>query len=352
MKKVAVIIPSFAVGGAEVMVSQLITHLDTSRFKVLVIVLYDRVSTHIQKSVDKSGVQVKYLQKRKSEKLRGFWLMYHSLSEFRPDIIHTHLSFIYTVPWILTHKVTAIHTVHCNPYEDQYKRILAYLMRRKKLVQIAISKKNAEELKEIYHTEKIEQIPNPVDAKKFAISNRKIRKKGLVFLCVGRLEPVKNHKLLLESFRRLLEHYPGQKLLLVGDGSCREELEALSKQNGTEQHVIFYGSVGNVEKFYEVADVFVLCSLSEGLPMSVLEAMAAALPVISTNVGGIPDIVKKNGVLISENDPQILAEAMEYMVSHEEERRNMGELGRKMVREFDIDRIVEQYEKIYMKYAR
>ena len=130
MKKIAVIIPSFAVGGAEAMVVQLLGHIDPKRFEILVIVLYDRVPTHIQDAADKIQWEVVYLKKGKEQKLTGFYRMYRCLSRFHPDIIHTHLSFIYTVPWVMSHKVILIHKVHCSHFEDRYKKELGRLARR------------------------------------------------------------------------------------------------------------------------------------------------------------------------------------------------------------------------------
>lgn len=352
MKKIAVIIPSFAVGGAEAMVVQLLGHIDPKRFEILVIVLYDRVPTHIQDAADKIQWEVVYLKKGKKQKLTGFYRMYKCLSRFRPDIIHTHLSFIYTVPWVMSHKVILIHTVHCSPFEDQYKKLLALLSRRRKLVQVAISKKIDEELKALYSTGNIEMIPNPVNVRRFSVKDRSYGKDELTFVCLGRLEAVKNHMILLEGFRKLTEKYPCQKLQIVGDGSYRLKLEGYVKQENLEKNVTFTGTVSNVENIYEKADVFVLVSRSEGLPMSVLEAMASGLPVITTDVGGLPDVVKRNGILVSVDEVQPLTDAMEYMILHKHERKVMGRAGKYMAEKYDIDKIAAQYEELFMKYAK
>lgn len=352
MKKIAVIIPSFAVGGAEAMVVQLLGHIDPKRFEILVIVLYDRVSTHIQDAADKIQWEVVYLKKGKEQKLTGFYRMYRCLSRFHPDIIHTHLSFIYTVPWVMSHKVILIHTVHCSPFEDRYKKVLALLARSRKLVQIAISQKIDEELKALYSTDNIEMIPNPVNVRRFSVTDRSYEKDELTFVCVGRLEAVKNHRFLLDGFRKLTEKYPCQKLQIVGDGSYRSKLEKYVKRSNLEEQVTFTGAVSNVEDIYENADVFVLVSRSEGLPMSVLEAMASGLPVITTDVGGLPDVVKGNGILVSVDEVQSLTDAMEYMILHKHERKVMGRAGKYMAEKYDIDKIAARYEELFMKYAK
>ena len=135
-----------------------------------------------------------------------------------------------------------------------------------------------------------------------------------VLLAIGRLSKEKAHLDLLAAFARLRETNRDlkYKLVIVGDGPERGALEAAARSNGINDDVIFTGQENDVQPFYAAADVFVLPSHSEGSPNVLLEAMAANVPIVATNVGGVPEIVENNesAVLIPANDPKAMAAAI------------------------------------------
>ena len=117
-------------------------------------------------------------------------------------------------------------------------------------------------------------------------------KNGFTLIYVGRLEPVKNHSLLLNSFRAALSSMPDLRLWMVGDGSERKPLEALAVQLDIAAQVTFWGQQLDVAPFFSAADAFIMSSRSEGLPMSLLQAFSLGLPAIVTDVGGMAEVVR------------------------------------------------------------
>ncbi len=139
-----------------------------------------------------------------------------------------------------------------------------------------------------------------------------------VMIAIGRLSKEKGHEDLLQAFARLLrmDAKLRAKLVLVGDGAERANLERLAVTLGIKNQVVFAGQVSDVKPFYALADLLVLPSLSEGSPNVLLEAMAARVPVVSTNVGGVPEIAthRKTALLVKARDCQAMAEAIFTLV--------------------------------------
>ncbi|WP_434567172.1 glycosyltransferase [Vibrio chagasii] len=168
------------------------------------------------------------------------------------------------------------------------------------------------------------------------------------FIHVARLEEVKNQRLLLDSLSRLGVDY---QLDILGDGSLRQELENYARQLGIYDKVQFHGAVRNVGDFLSRSDAFVLTSKYEGLPMSVLEAMAYGLPIVSTDVGDLSQLVTNNcnGFLVQHHTPDDFSKALEEMMSLSDfSYSKMCSVSYKIVsRSYSIDSIGLRWEKIY-----
>ncbi|NVN97971.1 MAG: glycosyltransferase [Geobacteraceae bacterium] len=167
---------------------------------------------------------------------------------------------------------------------------------------------------------------------------------------VARLEPVKSHETLLHAVRQLVDAGADILLEIIGDGSRRLQLETLTQSLGISDRVIFSGAVRDIPQRLVALDIFVLCSLSEGTSVSILEAMAAAKPVVATNVGGNPALITEdeNGFLVPSDDPQALATAINRLVSDKALRLTMGEKNRIKVEEkFGKCSMARQYEGLY-----
>jgi glycosyltransferase involved in cell wall biosynthesis len=175
------------------------------------------------------------------------------------------------------------------------------------------------------------------------------RRGGLVFGVVGRLVPIKDHKTALQAFADVAREDPACRLEFAGDGPLRRELESEAARLGIADRVVFRGELKDVAGFLAGVDVFLMSSLSEGLPMSLLEAMAAGRVVVSTAVGGVPEVVESAqcGWLCPPGDVPAMAAAMRHAI-RAGDRAAMAERGRRFaVEHCSAAGMVESYEGIF-----
>jgi colanic acid/amylovoran biosynthesis glycosyltransferase len=161
--------------------------------------------------------------------------------------------------------------------------------------------------------------------------------------CSGRLAPEKSHFVLIRALKMLSDRGYDLELRLAGNGPSKAQLEALTKQLDLEHQIHFLGFLSENEIIDELqrSDVFVLPSFVEGVPVSVMEAMAIGVPVIATNIAGTSELIKngETGLLIRPSDPEALADAVVRMIDDYDFRKRSAELGRKKVEaEFDVDK--------------
>ena len=184
---------------------------------------------------------------------------------------------------------------------------------------------------------------------------------------VGRLTPIKNHRLFLESVSALTAEnsYSRARFLVVGDGELRKDLESLAGQLGLVDRVIFTGWIRDLGPLYGELDVLAVTSNNEGTPVAVIEAMAAGVPVIATDVGGVRELISEcgirnaqwkrgefeigeRGVLVRKGDVTGFAEGLKYLLEHPEECREMGRQGREYAKEnHTLERLVADTDKLY-----
>ncbi len=172
---------------------------------------------------------------------------------------------------------------------------------------------------------------------------------------VARLHDQKGHRYLIQAAHRLVSSIPNLKILLVGDGPLREELEQQVRDYSLQDHFIFLGFRHDVHRLLRIFDVFTLPSMYEGLPNVVLEAMAAGLPVVATPVDGTKEAVVDGdtGILVPPRDSDALATALSSVIEDASARKRYGEQGLKRIREhFTLEKQVEGFQDLYTEYAR
>lgn len=180
-------------------------------------------------------------------------------------------------------------------------------------------------------------------------------KSGFTLVYVGRLEPVKNHDLLLRAFRAAVSTFADLQLWMVGDGSERVHLEALSSELGIQDRVTFWGQQLDVAPFFSAADAFIMSSKSEGLPMSLLQAFSVGLPAIVTDVGGMAEVVQlaRGGLIVSPPEPAAMAAAIIRLVKNEAERRHFSKNAVQAFQaHFTTQAMVAAYFDLYGKSSR
>jgi len=209
--------------------------------------------------------------------------------------------------------------------------------------------------------EKFVTIENGVDTSRFVgaeASGRAIRTElgfdqmTVVFGMVGRLTPPKDHATFLKAAALILQEAPQARFLIVGDGPLRNELEVQAQKIGLGKALVFAGLRTDIPAVLAALDVLVFSSLWEGLPVALLEGMAAARPVVATAVGGIPEVVvaDKSDFLVPPGDPNALSQACLRLASDPAARRSMGRAGLEQVRaHYSIDVMIDRTAALYAK---
>ena len=172
----------------------------------------------------------------------------------------------------------------------------------------------------------------------------------MTILHVGRFDVPKNHAGLLEAFRLLRETHAECRLRLVGDGDLRPDMEALAREKGIGDFVEFCGMQSNVYPYLHDADIFILPSVYEGNPMTIIEAMGTGLPIVASQVGGIPDMITdgESGLLV-EPEPQSICAGLTRLVEDGALRQRLGETARRNSQRFSAEHMARDYISCYGK---
>ncbi len=277
---------------------------------------------------------------------------------FRPDIVHAHMfhAVLFARLMRLGVKIPRlIGTEHTKNIESKI-RMFAYRVTdclsdlntnvSQEALDYFVSKK-------AFGKRKSRAMYNGIDTKRFSPSRQAgddVRKKygigcdEFLWLNAGRLAPAKDQLNLLLAFKQM----ESGRLMIVGEGELREELERQIETMDLSDRVVMAGAHFDVENFYNAADCFVLSSAWEGFGMVLAEAMACGVPVISTDAGGCAEVVQNREFMVFVRRPDQLAEKMLYIRRmSREERAKIGEQNRSLSFRFDLDMILKQWEEIY-----
>lgn len=356
MKKVVIITPALFTGGAEIMAVRLAINIDKKEYDVQMLCLNEKNNTSLEKMLEENKIPVHYLGKSNGVSIKVILKTYKMLSKLSPDIIHSHITgTVYAFLWVLLHKCKLIHTIHTRPdaeFSAKFRKILKLFVKFKKIILVAVSKENQRIAIEHYKVgeDRCYFVNNPVEVSKY-YKNKNTT--GLItFINVSRQDDNKNQALALRAFAKLYEKNSNTRLVLVGDGNQHSNLISEVEKLGLQDVVYLPGEVSNAEDYLANADIYLSTSHREGLPLSMLEAMAAGLPIISSNVGGCSDIVVNNGILFEDNNEEQLLAAMEKLANDESLRNEYTKKGYAIVNEYDASKCAEKYEKLYKKFGR
>lgn len=204
---------------------------------------------------------------------------------------------------------------------------------------------------------KVVSIPTGVSPEFFSVKkNPDARKKygldtnSIVITNVGILRSIKGHEVTLKAVKTVVDTFPQARFLLVGDGPRKEILERLVQDLGISQHVMFTGFVKDIPEIYSFSDIAVLSSWSEGLPQSLLQAMAAGVPVVATRVGGVPEVVihEKTGLLVDPGDHEGLAKGIIRILGNPDMSARFAESAKKHVMDnHSVKYMVDKIEGLY-----
>jgi glycosyltransferase involved in cell wall biosynthesis len=280
------------------------------------------------------------------------------------DILHTHnykvdiIGFAAALgsrtEWIATNHVWHSINAKLRLYETVDALVLPFAKRI-----VAVSKEIREDLISTkVRPERIRVIGNGIDLDHFSqmrpIEPLKaalgIRAQDVVVTIVGRLSPEKGHRTFLEVARKLSANRDNVKFLVVGDGPLRDELHAEAARLDLGERLVFAGFRDDMPAIYALTDVLVSASSIEGLPMTILEAMASRVPIVATRVGGVPEVIKngETGLLVESPDVEALQAQIESLVDDPSKRRRLSEAALEFVKtNHSYERMCEAYGLIY-----
>ena len=319
---------------------------------------------------EQNGKKVFYLTEKSSLGLLKFFAVFKLaalLRKQRIDILHCHKhkSIVYGVLAGKLARVTAIiaHIHGMGRTRNRRRKFMNryVLSQTKKILAVSGAVKN-DIIKNnpSINPDNIINIGNSIDYNKFSQITKEpdlkqkmfgFEKESFVFATAGRLTQTKGQVNLIKAFAQVKKDMPNAKLVIAGDGQLRDELENLTNQLGLGQDIYFAGRVEDMLSFYSAIDVFVLPSIAEGLPRSLLEAMACETYCIGSDAGGIPEILDngKLGKIVPAKNLQALSEAMiKIMQMPEKEKTQILQEVKKYVREnYSHGVVIKKLEKIY-----
>lgn len=304
--KVIQVIPKLDLAGAEIMCENLTTALTDLDVEVVVVSLFNK-RTMISERLEEKGIKIIYLNKRNGFDFQVIFDLIKVLKKEKPDVVHTHINvLIYVaVASMFAGVKRKVHTVHsvANEEATTFKQKLYYIIfHYMNVTPVALTKEIQESIVQRYRIseEKVPIIYNGIDLSKCKKKKAYNIDHKLTFLHIGRFADVKNHKMLIDAFSNYIKKVPDSELLLIGDGPLMEEIKYKVQKLNLTDKIHFLGQKSDVFSYLNLADAFIFPSIYEGMPMTLIEAMGTGLPIIATNVGGIPSMIKNNynGILV------------------------------------------------------
>jgi glycosyltransferase involved in cell wall biosynthesis len=360
-------------------------NLDSHRYRVILIkgstqesamtekeiqVLNNQLAAAAEKGV--SVINLPSLVRRISpwNDLKSFLCLLKLICRLRPHIVHTHTSkagFIGRLAAWLARVPIIIHTPHGHVFYGHFNHSLSrFFLQAERLLgrithhQIALTPEEGNDYLalRVAKQNNVSIIHSGVNLHRFQKGkNQNSRKRkelgippnALVVGFSGWLLPIKGVNFLVEALAGIVQKHPRSLLVLLGKGDQEEELRKQAENLGLEDKVLFLGWRPDVEEIMSCFDLLVLPSLNEGMGRVLVEAMAAGLPIVASQVGGIPDLVKdgKNGLLVPPRDVAALELAVSYFLEDEARRKRTGEAGREMCRPYSAEAMVTQINDLY-----
>ena len=365
MKTIAHVVTGLQIGGLERVVVNLISGLASQADQQLVICLTDGGPFVVE--VERLGAKVIVLGKRPGMDWRTIRQLAQLLRQYHVQIVHTHNPaphFHGVLSSLFAGRPVCVHTKHGRNYPGNRKRVL--LNRGLSWLTDAIVpvSDNASDVVlqiEKVNPAKVHRIWNGVDTELYkpAASSQKSEVRSPVIGTVARLSSEKDQQTMLQAFKLVLDQWTQPlslqpstlpRLTFVGDGPCMAELRNEANHLEIVSQVDFLGARNDISQLLNTLTLFTLSSITEGISMTILEAMSCGLPIVATDVGGNREIVNppECGLIVPPCDPQALAEAYLTLLRDPARRAQMGAAGRqRAIKHFSLDSMVSAYVNLY-----
>lgn len=368
MIHIAHVLYSFDVGGLEGQLASLIDHMDSGKFSHSICLFSERTAALAR--IRNKDVKVHMIKRNFSNDPTVIFRLAGLLKRIRPDIVRTY-------NWggmegVIAAKLAGIgaiaHSEHGFDIEEIYKRKSRRVLLRRSVLRacdkiVAVSRYLENWLINDVKVprDKIMLIPNGYDADIFFPGKDMERRRALgikddelVIGAVGALKELKNQRCLISAFAGLARGRGDLRLLLVGEGPLRKDLEALAMREGIAEKTIFMGEVSKPASIYKAMDIFALPSLSENAPNALLEAMATGLAIVATDVGDVKYMLDEGrcGIVVKAGDVCGLQNGIKYFLEDPSRIQAKGHAAASRAKEaFDIKKIKGIYEDLFVSLA-
>ncbi|MCC6639223.1 glycosyltransferase [Candidatus Falkowbacteria bacterium] len=357
--KILYIINNFSMGGAEKMLLDLCSHIDKSKFEVAVATVNG--GGVLLEDFQKLGITLYINEKKGKISLGSISKLRRVIRDFNPTIIHTHLfagdtwgriaAMLEGAPYV----VMTEHNQNLN--EGFIKKSVKHFLSYMTSVIVAVSQQVADydAKKELISDKKFEVIQNGIEVKKFPFRGVKIKRygdAGITLLSVGRLVEQKGHIYALEALAKLSQEDLDVRLVILGDGELREDLEHAVKSLRISDRVAFVGTQKDTASYLTSSDIFVFPSLFEGQGIVLLEAMSVGVPIIASDIPAVNGLIRDGvtGALFEPRDSDALAAAVKKLLMDVAAQERYITAAREVVtNHFSVAGMVKSYESLYEK---
>lgn len=352
--KIIQIIPDLGFGGAEIMAENLIYKLKEKGHTILVVSLFNNHS-EIAKRIEKNRVKIIYLNKKNGIDLLQIYKLYKLLKQEKPDVVHTHRHCtVYAFPAAVMAGVSAkVHTLHNIAKKENtkiHRKINKFYFRHFQVIPVALSQNIRNTVVDEYFLEP-ENIPiifNGIDISKCKIKKYTDLHDPIQIIHIGRFAHAKNHINIIKAFKLVHEKYSNCELLLLGEGELKKQIADEVKENNLVPFIHFVGQTSDVFSYLHNSDIFILPSIYEGMPITIIEAMGTGIPIIAAPVGGVSEMVRNNEeALYCDTTPDSIAQTILKLLESEKLRKKISQNELHSVNRFTSEEMANQYLKLY-----
>lgn len=358
MKRIALFISSLQRGGSERVMANLAGYFQKQNYETLLVTQYIRENEYPLPQGVTRVISEPAPDKLMGGRVKNFIVRFMALrniwKEYKPDVIlsflgKNNLMAIATAAFLPAKVAVSVRGEPTMEYEGKFMQFLAKLVFRF-ADGVILQTRRARGFFPKAVQKKSVILKNPINQQ---FIGRKIRvERENIIVTAGRLDENKNHAMLINAFAKIADEYPEMRLVIYGEGELRTKLETLADEKGLSGRIGLPGSIDNVAEMIGRARIFALTSNTEGMPNSVIEAMALGTPVIATDCpcGGPAEIIRngENGVLVPVGDAYALADAMREILSDKAFEKKLGENARTIAEELEPEKICREWEEYFL----
>ena len=358
------VVLSLSPGGTERMVIDMATRLHASVYTA--VCCLDELGDWAHELIDQ-GISVNELGRKPGFRIALAYRIASEARRHRANVVHCHHYSPFSLAAYILPRPLVVYTEHGRLSDNppSRKRRLANKLFAKTPGRFVSVSENLREhmIAEEFPGDRVSVIhngitPGPTTTEKIRSESRErlqLPQDTFTLGTVARLDPVKDLTTMIRAFALVSAHTTDTRLVIVGDGGEKERLQGIARDEGVERLVVFTGQRNDVRSLIPAFDVFLNSSVTEGISVTMLEAMAASKPIIATRVGGTPELVvdKKTGILAPSRSPEKFAKAIFELMGNPGTRSAMGDEGRRRIETvFSLDTMMQRYMDIYSATSR